>query len=351
VVRAVTFAVPGDLATPTGGYVYDRRIVAELRLLGWDVDVLGLGGDFPRPSSRTRAAARAQLAALPAGRLLVIDGLAFGALPDVAEALHETLTLVALVHHPLAFETGLAADEVRELHQSEQAALSFARRVIVTSASTARLLIARYAVAAERIATVQPGTDPASIACRRPDRETVDLLAVGSVIPRKGYDLLIAALASLCDRPWRLVIAGDRGRDPATSHAIDREIAINGLADRITMLGAVSSERLSTLYSSADLMVLPSRFEGFGMVYAEAIAHGLPVLGTTAGAIPEAVPEGAGVLVAPDDLPMLTSTLRRLLENADERSRLAAGARAAARKLPTWQQAGRQFAQALEAPA
>jgi glycosyltransferase involved in cell wall biosynthesis len=351
VVREVTFAVPGDLATPTGGFVYDRRIIAELRALGWRVDVLDLGEGFPHPSSETTAAAAARLAALPRGRIVVIDGLAFGVLPDAASALERTLKLVALVHHPLALETGLSGEEVDALRASERASLSLARRIIVTSASTASLLAAEYAVPAALITVVHPGVDRAAAVPRDSGGETVELLAVGSIVPRKGYDVLIAALASLVDRPWRLVIAGDRERSPDTTQKLDAEIQRLGLASRVMTIGAVSPERLATLYVSADLFVLPSHFEGYGMAYTEAIAHGLPVIGTTAGAIPEAVPAAAGILVMPGDIDMLTRTLRRLLENPDERMRLAAGARAAAAGLPRWPEAGRQFAQALDAVA
>ncbi len=127
------------------------------------------------------------------------------------------------------------------------------------------------------------------------------LLSVGAVVPRKGFDVLIAALATLADLPWQLTIVGDRGRDPKTASQLDADIARLNLGNRVAVLGAVSPERLEQLYAGADLFALASRFEGYGMAYAEAIAHGLPVIGTTAGAIPDTVPAGAGVLVAPDD--------------------------------------------------
>jgi glycosyltransferase involved in cell wall biosynthesis len=347
VVKEVAFAVPGDLATPTGGYVYDRHIVAQLGSLGWRVEVLDLGAEFPHPSRTTKAAAHARLAALPAGRAVVVDGLALGVLPEVAQAIHASHKLVALVHHPLALESGLSESEARALRASEHMALSFAHSVIVTSASTARVVAADYAVPADRISVVRPGTERAGVAPRAEGGPIVNLLAVGSVIPRKGYDVLVAALALTSDHRWRLTIAGDCERDRASAHELNDQIRQAGLADRVRLLGAVSPERLVELYATADLFVLPSRFEGYGMAYTEAIAHGVPVVGTTAGAIPEAVPAGAGVLVAPDDVAMLATALRRLFENPIERVRLAAGARAAAATLPTWPDAGRMFAQVL----
>jgi glycosyltransferase involved in cell wall biosynthesis len=284
---------------------------------------------------------------VPAGRLLVIDGLAFGVLPDMAEALCRTHRLVALVHHPLALETGLGTDEAEALNASERAALSFAHGVITVSATTARLLATEFGVPVERISVVRPGTDRATIArCESGDTPTI--LSVGSVVPRKGHDVLVEALARLADLPWQLTIVGDRSRDPDTARDLDAAIARHDLGARISFAGTVAPERLDVLYAGADLFVLASRFEGYGMAYAEAIAHGLPVVGTTAGAIPEAVSPGAGVLVAPDDIEALAAALRRLLANRNERAALAAGARAAAEMLPTWAEQTKLFARALD---
>jgi glycosyltransferase involved in cell wall biosynthesis len=234
------------------------------------------------------------------------------------------------------------------LRASERAALVCARHVVATSATVARLLVDDYGVASGRVSVVEPGTDRVSTPPR--NREgAVNLLAVGSVIPRKGYDVLVAALAGLRHLPWRLVIAGDCERSLQTSRRLRADIMRLGLADRITLLGAVAAEEVAPLYLSADLFVLPSRFEGYGMAYTEAIAHGVPVVGTTAGAIPQTVSADAGVLVAPDDVEALAGTLQRLIANRHERERLAAGARAA--KFPSWSEQAALFARALESLA
>jgi glycosyltransferase involved in cell wall biosynthesis len=345
VVKTVAFAVPGDLATPTGGYTYDRRIIAELPALGWQVEALDIGDGFPRPTREGRDAACARLAALPAGRPIVIDGLAYGVLPDAAKALREHHPLVALVHHPLGLETGVSESEAEALRNSERAALACAQHVVATSAATARLLTADYGVAAERVTVVQPGTDRVANEPRR-SGDAVRLLAVGAVVPRKGYDVLVAALARLGDRRWRLIIVGDRRRSPDTTARLDADVAQLGLAGRIEFTGPVAPERLAAHYSSADLFVLPSRFEGYGMAYTEAIAHGLPVLGTNAGAIPDTVPPGAGILLPPDDVDALAATLARLIDDRDERERLAAGARAAS--FPSWREQAALFARMLD---
>jgi glycosyltransferase involved in cell wall biosynthesis len=340
------FAIPGDLATPTGGYGYDRRMIAELRELGWRPEVLSLGDGFPRPDALTRAAAKARLSDVPKGRPIVIDGLAFGVLPEAGEALRETHPLIVLVHHPLALESGLTPQEADAMRTSERAALACARGIVVTSPATGRLLVGEYGADADRITVVEPGTDRPVFMRSRGDGP-VALLAVGAVVPRKGYDVLVAALAALTDLPWRLTIVGDTGRDAAAASRLVDDIATHRLSDRITLSGAVSAERLAALYANADLFVLPSRHEGYGMAFAEALAQGLPVVGTTAGAIPETVPAEAGMLVPPGDAAALAAALQRLIENTAERSRLAAGARAVAARLPTWAESAERFARAI----
>ena len=345
-VRRLTFAVPGDLTTPTGGYAYDRRLIAELEKLGWEIDVLDLGEGFPWPSDETRMKAWLKLSDVPAGRIVVIDGLAYGVLPEAVLQLRDRV-LVPLVHHPLALESGLSLQQANILSSCERAALMAARLVIANSPETSRHLTADYAVPAERIVVARPGNDPVP-AARGSGDGIVRLLSVGAVVPRKGFDVLIAALAGLADLPWRLTIAGDRTRDASCAAQLDADIARHKLADRVTVTGAVDAERLHALYMQADLFVLASRFEGYGMAYSEAIAHGLPVIGTRAGATPETVPAEASVLVAPDDVAALAGALRQLFATPAERQRLAASARVAAAGLPTWQDTGRIVSHALE---
>jgi glycosyltransferase involved in cell wall biosynthesis len=322
-------------------------MIAELEHLGWTVDLVDLGDGFPWPSDETRAAAQTQLLAVPVGRAVVIDGLASGVLPEVTAQLQSRHPLIALVHHPLAMESGLSAGQSDLLRASERAALATTNHVIVTSAATARYLIGDYAVPPERITVACPGTDPAPMAQGSQDG-VVRLLSVGAIVPRKGFDVLIAALATLLDLPWRLAIVGDRSRHPETAAQLDAHIRRHNFGDRVAVHGTVSPEHLAELYASADLFALASRFEGYGMAYAEAIAHGLPIVGTNAGAIPDTVPAGVGVLVAPDDSAALASALRKVIGNPGERRRMGASARAAASHLPTWRESAEIFSRAIE---
>jgi glycosyltransferase involved in cell wall biosynthesis len=346
VVRRVTFAVPGDLATPTGGYAYDRRIIAELRATGWSVDVLDIGTGFPRPSDDTRTQARQLLDAVPPGQPIVVDGLAYGVMAEEAKSFCQNHPVVALVHHPLALESGLSPADAEAFRASERSALACAHLVVTTSPMTARLVRDEFGVAADRLMVVQPGTDRVT-----PERGaisgTIMLLAVGAVVPRKGYDVLLAAVAQL-KGPWRLIVVGDRTRSPDTVRLLDDAVVELKLTGRVDFVGAVPAEELAGFYTSANLFVLPSRFEGYGLAFTEAIAYGVPVVATNAGAIPDTVPQGAGILVPPDDAEALAKVLQRLIECPHELEKLAAGARAAAQSFPSWRDSATLFAQALD---
>ena len=346
----LVFVAPGDLSSVSGGYGYDRQIVAGLREAGRAVDLVALQAGFPWPDAAALAHAAQRLAAIPDGALVVVDGLAFGAMPGLAERHAARLNWVALVHHPLALETGLTSAQGRTLSDSERRALATARGVIVTSAATAGEL-ARYGVLAERVHVVTPGTDAAPLAegpGAHPLHRGLSFLCVATLTPRKGHAVLIEALRGLRDRAWILHCVGSATRDAETANALRSAIAEQGLGDRVRLHGEVSAGGLQSMYGQADAVVLPSYFEGYGMALAEALAHGLPVVSTTAGAIPDTVPRDAGVLVPPGDAVALRAALAALLDEPALRARLAAGARVARAGLTTWPEAVARFAAALE---
>ncbi len=345
--RSVVFAVPGDLATPTGGYVYDRRIIGGLRALGWRVDVLDLGSRFPDPAEDTLQSADRLLSEAPQDRPIVVDGLALGVLPQTAAALRRSHRIVALVHHPLAYESGLSDGRRAALLASERQALSHVRSIIVTSTATKDLVAAHYGCPASAIFVVRPGNDRVPHAVGAGGK-TIALLAVGSIVPRKGYDVLVHALAMLKDLPWTLTIVGSRDRDGAEARKLDSEIGRLDLGDRIQLTDTLSDGALAETYRQTDIFVLASRFEGYGMALADAIAYGLPVVATKAGAIPEAVPCEASILVAPDDAAALASALRTAIGDKAVRDKLAENARRFAAQLPQWSNQARLFAGVLE---
>jgi glycosyltransferase involved in cell wall biosynthesis len=340
----VWFVVPGDLAAPTGGYVYARRVLAELPALDIRAQVLSLSAEFPYPSAVALDDGARRLRGLAPGSTVLFDGLAYGAIPaGLLDALD--LDIVVLVHHPLALETGLDPVRAAELKASEAAALACARAVVCTSAHTGDTLAADYGVAAAKLFLAVPGCDPAPQAPGGNDPPV--LLTVGAVIPRKGHDVLVAALAHLADLEWRSVVVGSLDRAPATARALERQIARAGLADRITLTGALDDTALAVAYHGADLFVLPSRYEGYGMVFAEALAHGLPVIASRAGAAADTVPAGAGILVDIDDEVALAEALRCLLTDAPLRRAMAKAARRHAAGFPSWRETARIIAGVL----
>ncbi len=348
--RTCSFVIPGDWRTPTGGYRYDRRIALALRAAGWKIARCTLGASFPWPDAAALADAERQVAALADGTLAVADGLAFGAMPDLVHRHAARLRWVALLHHPLYLETGLDAAARAKLLAQERRALQAARRVIVTSAATARDL-APLAVPAERIAVVEPGTDPAPPARGngRAAPGAVRLLCVAALVPRKGHSVLLQALAGLREFDWTLNCVGSPHRDPATAAELHRASANLGLAHRVHWHGELDDDALAGHYAAADLFVLASHHEGYGMVIAEALAHGLPVVATTAGALAQTLPPAAGLQVPPGDVAALRAALARLIGDAGLRARCAGGAGAAGSRLPTWTQAAAAFAAVLEA--
>ncbi len=338
----VHLVVPGPLGQRTGGYIYDRHIVLGLREIGWPVAVHELEGRFPKVDRVAREAARRAVSAMPADSLPVVDGLALPAFAD--------LTLpqpwVALIHHPLALETGLDAAGAEALAGIERRVLARVERVIVTSVQTRRDLAA-YDVDPARVGVVLPGTDRAPLA-RGSAGPGVTMLCVASLTPRKGHLVLLEALAGLCALSWRLICVGSPDRDPATARSIIEAIRRHDLEARVQLIGEQTEAGLQPYYDAADLFVLASHHEGYGMALAEALARGLPVVSTTAGAIPDTVPTDAGILVPPDDPAALAAALRRVITEPGLRQDLATGARRARLRLPSWADATRAFAAELE---
>lgn len=355
-VNSIDFVVPGDIQTPTGGYIYDREIIAGLTERGWRVAVHSLDASFPSPTPAALRAARATFASLADGGVVVIDGLALPGLDRLLADEAKRLTLVALVHHPVALETGLDPIQAERYGALERSALGYVQRVITTSQWTARTLAAE-GVPIAQLRVVEPGvdrrksrgsSDPKVAIAPGAPQDLLNLLCVGTLTPRKGHAVLLEALNEIRDRHWHLTCAGSLLRDAPTVAAIQHLIDRLSLRKRVSLLGDLDREALERQYARADVFVLPSYLEGYGMALAEAVAFGLPVVSTTAGAIPETVPANAAILVAPGDGRALAKALASLIDDPARRAALAANARAARASLPTWATAAAKFGAALD---
>lgn len=348
--RALEFLVPGALHSATGGYVYDRTIAAGLRELGWRVAVHGLDESFPHPGSEALAHAARVLAECPDRGCVLIDWLALGAMEEVIEPHAERLSLIGLIHMPLADEFGIAPAVAERLRQQELRVLELVRHVIVTSRSTEREFAA-YGIERPRLSVVEPGVWKAQIAGERqvrPAGGAVEMLCVATIQAGKGHDLLIEALASLAHLPWRLRCAGSLARSPSAVQRLTEQLGRLGLSDRVTLTGEVPHEALGELYLAADLFVLPTHRETYCLAVAEALAHGLPVISSRTGAIPQLVGAEAGLLIEPGDRDALQAALERALSDGALRASMRAAARAAGARLTSWPETCARLARVLE---
>ena len=339
------FAIPGDLTSFTGGYCYGRKVMACLPEHKIDVIHCQLPGSFPNPASEDiQEAVRAVNAVFSQGDIALIDGLAYGTLPEAAIAAIEA-PIVALCHHPLGLEAGLEPWRSRALLASEKAALALAAGVIVTSPFTARTLEKQFGVPLGRIFVARPGTEPAHRAVGSGGPPL--LLALGSIIPRKGYNVLIEALYLLSDLDWRLYIVGSPHQSPETSFALERLIGSCGLDSRVKCLGGLESAALNEVLHRSDIFVSPSLYEGYGMALAEAMARGFPIVTTTAGAAAETVPNEAALKCPSGDIVALSEALRRVILDEELRKRLSEGSWLAGQKLPSWRDTAKKIARVV----
>jgi glycosyltransferase involved in cell wall biosynthesis len=347
---ALTFFVPGCFPPTTGAIVFDNRLAAELRALGHVVTFVPVSGQHPWPDGVARASAtalwQAHRPAHPDDRA-VIDGFCLYAFDGLEASLREARA-ITMFHHPMSQEPQLSTAERGAFAAIEQRLLSELARIVVPSEAGRAQLTAVMTLAAEAITVVTPGSPD-------PGRSTgsggraCHLLAVGSLIPRKGHDTVLRALAGLPDLDWRLTICGDESIDPAHAAALHEAAEAPALTGRVTFAGACGSAQMDSLWRSADLFVSGSRFEGYGMAVAEAVRRGLPLAVTNGAAAAEVIPPEASIIVEPGDHVQLSKGLRRLIFSAALRDELADAAWRAGRSFPSWADQGRCFAALLAA--
>lgn len=331
--KAVTVVVPGSLATRTGGSIYDRRVAEGLRARGWTVSIIELDS-VVHPLAPPLHSAPAQFGTIPDGSVVLVDGLAFGTMPEIVEHESWRLRFVPIIHMALAATPGLTRGEAAWLSNLERRALARARHIVVTGARTKTIvsvMIERYD---DQVTRITPGVDHVRTdEARHPEAAPLRLLCVANLTWGKGHDILLRSLAALPDGDWTLTAVGSAERDPVYADRIRRMASELGLEPRITWAG--ESSTLETEFEHADVFVLPTRGETYGMAVAEAIAHGVPVVSTRTGEIVSIVGEG-GLIAEAGDPDAFAAMLREATGSATVRGRLAAGARTAAARLPTW---------------
>ncbi|MEM8731875.1 MAG: glycosyltransferase family 4 protein [Pseudomonadota bacterium] len=338
------FAIPGDIETLTGGYIYEKRLLLGLRDLGHDVAHLPLGASFPDATAQDMNAAIDCLGQIAPARVLILDGLVYGSI-DPAGLARVRAPIVAMIHHPLAYESGLSDAQRQHLFDTERRNLALAQTVLVPSSHTAQILSQDYGVSANQITIARPGTDqPAGPS--EPKSPPL-ILTVGLQHPRKGHDVLLQALHQLRDLTWQAAIVG-RAHDLAYADTLAETVRALDLSDRVTLTGVMSSQALQDLYACASVFALATRYEGYGIVFDEALSWGLPIVACRTGAVPDTVPAEAGLLCPPDDPAAISAALRRVLEDDTLRVTMARGARLAGKALPGWSETARIASRVLE---
>jgi glycosyltransferase involved in cell wall biosynthesis len=339
-VTAVHVVVPDgidDPARPSGGNVYDRWVCRELSLRGWSVYEHAVPGSWPRPDARSLAALAGVIERIPDHAVVLLDGLVASTAPALLVPQARRLSLVVLVHMALGDRPpDGGADDVR---RREREVLSVAAGVVTTSAWSRRRLLELYALPADRVHVALPAVDSADPAAGTDNGEA--LLCVAAVTFDKGHDVLLDALATMTDLSWRCLCAGSVDRDAAFAKRIHRRSLDGGLGDRVSFTGPRTGAELDRSYAAADLVVLASRAETFGIVVIEALARGLPVVATDVGGVPEALGHDAdgvrpGLLVPPDDAGALAGALRAWLSDGELRRRLRRAACERRSSLPRW---------------
>ncbi|MCX5562117.1 glycosyltransferase family 4 protein [Streptomyces sp. NBC_00038] len=351
--RSVHFVMPGgvdDPAAPSGGNAYDRRLCLDLPGFGWQVHRHAVAGEWPSPGAAARTELARTLRELPDGTTVLLDGLVACGVPEIIVPEAERLALTVLVHLPLGDETGLAPAVAAELDAKERTTLRAVSAVVATSDWAVRRLVAHHGLAPDRVHVAEPGADIAPIASGTDGVSR--LLCVAAVTPRKGQHRLVEALASVTDLPWSCVLVGGLAQDPAYVAQIRALIEKYGVGNRLHLAGPQAGAQLDASYAAADLMVLTSYAETYGMAVTEALARGIPVLATDVGGLPEAVgraPDGGvpGILVPPEDPAALASELRGWFGEADVRRRLKAAARGRRAALNGWATTARSLAGVL----
>ena len=324
----------GETSRLTGGYLYHANVFAGLRERGIEVETLVASGAAPAEQEVAASYLGSRLD-LRRFDVIVVDALACIACAPWLDGWRASRPVVAMVHELPSIAAGGGVAREQEFEEP----LLRADRLVVVSGHGRSILQSR-GVPAERICVVSPGFDRLSLSDAgsehsASDNSRVHALCVAQWIPRKGIlDLVRAWTAD--ERPGAMLdLIGETDADPAYTTSIHAAIA--GVSDSsIHVRGPVDDATLGAAYAAADLFVLPSWYEGYGIVYAEALAHGLPILACGVGPVPELVGEEAALLVSPDDVEALSAALDQLLGDPALRSRMSEAAYYRAVGLPSW---------------
>ncbi len=326
----------GGLDGQSGGFRYDRKLVEGLRAAGDTVEVVSLPWrSYPRgladalsPSVRDRLAVDVDV--------MLQDELAHPSLVGVNRAL--SYPVVSVVHHLRASEPSRVAPLYRAVERRYLATVDGA---VCNSHATRGAVRETGGPPADRTVVAppagdrfDPGVDEREIADRAHEGP-LRVAFVGNVEPRKGLDTLVEGVARL-DEPWELTAVG-RHRDDSYVRAVRQRVEATGTAGRVRLAGRLPDQDLADVLRRSHVLAVPSRYEGFGIVYLEGMSFGLPAVATTAGGARTVVEDGeTGYLVDPDDPAAVGRALAALAGDRDRLARMGRAARRRHDRHPDW---------------
>ncbi|HMT20291.1 MAG TPA: glycosyltransferase family 4 protein [Promineifilum sp.] len=339
----VGLVIYGSLDTVSGGYLYDRRLVEALRRAGDEVEIISLPWrSYARHLTDNRSA---ELLRRMSGDydVLLQDELNHPSLAWANGRLGwKRPPIVAIVHH-LRTSERRAGRQNRIYRLIEGRYLRSVDAFIYNSHTTRREVEALTGRSIPHV-MAYPGGDrllafshPRS-APRSEYGGPLRLLFVGNLIPRKGLHTLLEALRHV-KSAWQLRVVGSPAVAPDYAGRVRWMAKRTGIAAGIEWLGVVGDADLAAEMAAADVLAVPSEYEGFGIVYLEGMAFGLPALATTAGAAHEIIADGEnGFLVAPGDVAVLAARIELLAADRALRAQLGATARARFATHPSWEE-------------
>jgi glycosyltransferase involved in cell wall biosynthesis len=332
----------GSLDTLSGGYLYDRQLVRCLEAHGDRVELISLPWhNYPlHLTDNWQPALSRRLLHTPFD-ILLQDELNHPSLAWLNGRLRGRVAypVVSIVHH-LRIQEHHPAHWMPLYRAVEQRYLEQVDGCIYNSETTRRAVETLIGRSPPHI-VAWPAASHLPVLPRVPRApgDPLRLLFIGNVIPRKGLATLLTALTLLHGVAWELQVAGDLELEPAHSHAMQKLAAEPRLQPRILFLGRSDSEMLQNALARADLLVVPSQHEGFGIVYLEALQAGVPVIATTGGAAWEMVEPGHnGFLIDPGDSGALATLLQRLATHPDELAALQQAAAPSVARFVGWEE-------------
>jgi glycosyltransferase involved in cell wall biosynthesis len=334
----VYFFITGDIHSLTGGYLFNMHIINGLKQKGYTVVVLGSDLKLNDKEGLERIS-RAGLEKLPLGACVIVDSIVLASLHQIVNEFRGRLKFLGLMHLPVSYD--ISSGVHGKLDNEELKALNHMELVIVTGRFTCDLLC-NAGLNRKKIMIVEPGTEHFP---RKRQYKSIpsELLCIANYSAVKAQDILVRGLSMLTAWNWTMHLFGDMEREPGYTTAIRLLIQQLKMENRIFMHGIAGRHEISRIYLNADLFVMPSLFESYGMALTESLAHGIPVVTTTAGNIPDTIPAGMGLLTEPANAGQLAEAIRSLFDEPSKYFALCSAASQYYRQARSWDQAVAEF--------